>query len=102
MAENSLLKRGLIFYLIAKNNTMKFTLGLLIGASVGAAVVHYLNTYEGKALVNKIKNDADEASENLSGMADQLVSKTNSLLGKTQEQAVDTVERIVLVGSNSW
>lgn len=81
---------------------MKFTLGLVIGASVGAAVVHYLNTLEGKALVNKIKNDADEAGENLSGMADQLVSKTNSILGKSEEQAVDTVDRIVLVGSNSW
>lgn len=81
---------------------MKFTLGLIIGASIGAAVVHYLNTLEGKALVNKIKNDVDEAGENLSGMADQLVNKTNSLLGKAEEKTVDTVERIVLVGSNSW
>lgn len=81
---------------------MKFTLGLLIGASVGAAVVHYLNTAEGKALVNKVKNDADEAGENLYSIADQLASKTKSLLGVAEEKAVDSVERIVLVGSNSW
>ena len=81
---------------------MKFTLGLVIGASVGAAVVHYLNTAEGKALVNKVKNDAGEAGENLYGIADQLATKTKSIMGMAEEKAEDSVDRIVLVGSSAW
>ncbi|MDB5210270.1 MAG: hypothetical protein JWQ30_1097, partial [Sediminibacterium sp.] len=42
---------------------MKFTLGLLAGAVIGAAVVHYLHTREGRALVDKIKDDVDEVGE---------------------------------------
>jgi len=80
---------------------MKFTLGLLLGASVGAAVVHYLNTAEGKVLVKKVKNDADEVIENLTGLAEGLVSKSKSLIGKADQQSVETVDTIVIVDLNS-
>lgn len=80
---------------------MKFTLGLILGASVGAVVVYYLNTAEGKALVNKVKNDADEVSENLTGLADDLVSKTKSLIGKADQQSVETVDTILIVDLNT-
>jgi|GEM_PF-3340745 len=80
---------------------MKFTLGLVLGASVGAAVVYYLNTAEGKALVNRVKNDADEVSENLTGLADDLVSKTKSLIRKAEEQPVETMETILIVDLNT-
>ncbi|MCW3087456.1 MAG: hypothetical protein JWQ78_842 [Sediminibacterium sp.] len=81
---------------------MKFTLGLLLGAAAGAAVVHYLNSAEGRALVDKIKGDVDEVSENISNAADTIVSKTKSFMGKTEEEepAVETIERIVVVGLN--
>lgn len=80
---------------------MKFTLGLLLGASVGAAVVHYLNTAEGKALVKKVKTDADEVGDNLTGLADDLVMKTKSLIGHAEEPSVEQVDRIIVVGLNT-
>ncbi len=80
---------------------MKFTLGFILGASVGAAVVHYLNTSEGKALVNKVKADAEEVSENLTGLADDLAAKTKSLIGKGDEQSVETGETILILDLNT-
>ena len=74
---------------------MKFTLGFLLGASVGAAVVHYLNSIEGIALVNKVKEDVSEVSDNLNGLADTIVNTGKSFLGKEKER--ETVERMVLV-----
>lgn len=74
---------------------MKFTLGFLLGASVGAAVVHYLNSNEGIALVNKVKDDVNEVSDNLTGLADDIVNKGKSILGKEKE--AQTVEGILLV-----
>jgi hypothetical protein len=38
---------------------MKFTFGLLAGIAVGAALVHYLTSKEGGALIDKIKEDID-------------------------------------------
>jgi gas vesicle protein len=80
-----------------KRNHMKFTLGLLLGATVGAAVVHYLNTSEGKALVDKVKEDVDDVSCSISGIADDIVSKGKSLLGKTEETMDEAVENIVVI-----
>ena len=74
---------------------MKFTLGFLLGASVGAAVVHYLNSKEGIALVNKVKEDVSEVSNNLSGLADDIVNTGKSFIGKEKER--ETVEGILLV-----
>ncbi len=74
---------------------MKFTLGFLLGASVGAAVVHYLNSNEGIALVNKVKDDVSGVSENLTGLAEGFVNTGKSILGKEKER--ETVEGIFLV-----
>lgn len=74
---------------------MKFTLGLLLGAVTAAAVVHYLNTTEGKALINRVKKDADEVGDNLTEFADDLVDKGKSILGKKEDESVET---IVVVG----
>lgn len=76
---------------------MKFTLGLLLGATVGATVVHYLNTSEGKALVNRVKDDADEVSCSISGLTEEIVSKGKSLLGMAEEPMEDFVENIVVI-----
>lgn len=78
---------------------MKFTLGLLLGAAAGAAVVHYLNTTEGKLLTNKVKRDANQLSENLSDLADGIVEKGKSIIGGTKDAMEDqfTDETIVMV-----
>ena len=81
---------------------MKFTLGLLLGAAAGAAVVHYLNTTEGKLLVNKVKRDADNISDNISDLADGLVEKGRSLVGGGKDAMEDQFADetvVVVVGS---
>lgn len=58
---------------------MKLPLGLLIGTAATALVVHYLNTEEGQALIEKIKKDAEELGANLGGLANDLFEKGKSL-----------------------
>lgn len=65
---------------------MKISLGLLIGAATAAVVVHYLNTPEGKAFVDRIKRDVDDMGENVNGMVDELVTKGKSVFGNVKEQ----------------
>ena len=57
--------------------TIKFTLGFLLGATLAATIVHYLGTAEGRALVNRVKDD------------------TASLRG--QEADEDTLDTVVVV-----
>jgi gas vesicle protein len=78
---------------------MKFTLGLLLGAAVGAVVVHYLNTTEGKALVSKVKKDAGEMGDNLTEFTDDLVQKGKSLMGNHEKVDEEPVveETVVFV-----
>jgi hypothetical protein len=52
---------------------MKFTLGLLVGAVAGAAVVHYLNTPEGKGMVDKAKKAAAEIGDNVATLLGDLL-----------------------------
>lgn len=81
---------------------MKFTLGVIVGAAAATLVVHYLNTREGKALVDKVKHDADCVSENLTGLADGIVQKGRSFLGTdnntTQQGVVEETFVLVVPG----
>lgn len=69
--------------------SLKFTLGLLIGAAAGAAVVHFLNTEEGKAFAGKLKRDISEVEEELTVMAEDLIQKGKNIMddleGKVDE-----------------
>ncbi|MBV9988891.1 MAG: YtxH domain-containing protein [Chitinophagaceae bacterium] len=65
---------------------MKISLGLLLGAAVAGIVVHYLNTPEGKAFVDRVKKDAEDLGGNLNGTVDDLVSKGKSIFGNAKEQ----------------
>lgn len=76
---------------------MKFTFGLLAGITIGAAVVHYLSSREGKALVNKIKDDVDEVGEKFSELAEDLVQKGKSLIGNTNQDGPIVEETVVLL-----
>ena len=76
---------------------MKFTFGLLAGMAIGAAVVHYLSSREGKALVNRIKDDVDEMGEKFSDLAEDIVQKGKSLIGNTDQDGVMVEETVVLL-----
>lgn len=74
---------------------MKFTLGLLIGTAATAVVIHYINSFEGRALINRVKNDADELGDNLQALKEGLVEKGKSFLGKCEE--AEQAEIIIVV-----
>lgn len=65
---------------------MKISLGLLIGAATAAIVVHYLNSPEGKAFVDRVKRDVEDMGDNVNDMVDELVTKGKSVFGNVQEQ----------------
>jgi hypothetical protein len=77
-------------YFISNSTNMKISLGLLLGAAVAGVVVHYLNTPEGKAFVDRVKKDADDLGGNLSGTVDDLVNKGKSIFGNAKEQFTTT------------
>jgi hypothetical protein len=62
----------------------KFAFGLLIGIAAGAAIVHYLETEEGKAFADRIKKDLSDLGDNLEEMASDIVAKGRSFMDKTE------------------
>jgi hypothetical protein len=66
--------------------SIKFVAGLLIGAAAGAAIVHYLNTAEGRAFTQKLKEDAAGVEDELAAMADDLVKKGKSFMNDMEEK----------------
>lgn len=67
----------------------KFTLSLLLGAALGGAIAHFLNTPEGKALLCRIKSDAN----GLAGTFSRKQPEDEYLLVEEQP-----TEHIVVVG----
>lgn len=65
--------------------SLKFTMGLLIGAAAGAAIVHFLNTEEGKAFASKLKKDVIDVEDELADMADDLIRKGRSFMENMEE-----------------
>ncbi|NCI47974.1 hypothetical protein [Sediminibacterium soli] len=62
--------------------SLKFTLGLLAGMAAGAAIMHYLDTEEGKAFIARIKKDLGDIEENLEELAADIIAKGKSFMDK--------------------
>ncbi len=77
---------------------IRFTAGLLIGAALGAVVVHFLGSAEGRAFINKVKDDTTDFGETISGLADDLVQKGKSLVGSASDSLQDTAGGVVEPG----
>ncbi len=67
----------------------------IAGLAIGAAIVHFLNTEEGQALIGRVKKDAARVENDLTTLTDGLIQKGRSLVGITDEPVVDTI--VVLV-----
>ena len=67
--------------------SFKFTLGLIMGAAAGAAIMHYLDTEEGKAFVRKIRNDLGDLEESLADLKEDIAGKARSAFGDAEETA---------------
>ena len=76
---------------------MKFTLGVIVGAAVTAIVAHYLDTREGKALVDKIKQDTDDLGDNVSALYTGLVEKGKSMFNKSDADIYDQPNETLVV-----
>jgi gas vesicle protein len=66
--------------------SIKFVAGLLIGAAAGAALVHFLNTEEGKRFTSKLKKDASKVEDELADLADDLIQKGKSFMNEMEEK----------------
>jgi hypothetical protein len=62
--------------------SIKFVTGLLIGA----AVVHFLNTPEGKQLVCRFKKDAGKMKTDLEDLAEDLAGKGKSFMNDLEKE----------------
>lgn len=71
--------------------SFKFTLGLILGVAAGAAIMHYLDTEEGKAFVKKIKSDLSDLEENLADLKEDIVGKAKSAFGDKEEMGADAI-----------
>lgn len=60
---------------------IKFVAGILIGAAAGAAIIHFLNTKEGKEIVEDLKKDAAKFEEEFTNLAEDLIQKGKSFVG---------------------
>jgi hypothetical protein len=70
--------------------SVKFAMGLLIGAAAGAVLMHYLNTPEGKAFVEKVKDDISEMGEKVSDVAEDIIEKGRSIIQADEEKVTGT------------
>jgi hypothetical protein len=71
--------------------SFKFTLGLILGVAAGAAIMHYLDTEEGKAFVRKIKGDLSDLEDNLADLKEDIVGKTKSTFDDAGAVASDAI-----------
>jgi hypothetical protein len=81
-----------------KYMNIRFTAGLLLGAALGAVVVHFLGSPEGRAFINKVKEDTTDFGDTVSGLADGLVKTGKSLIGSAEDALEDGTNRIVEPG----
>lgn len=65
----------------------KFAFGLLIGIAAGAAIIHYLETEEGKAFADRIKKDLSDLGDNLEDLASDVIAKGRSFMDTTEPSA---------------
>lgn len=59
---------------------IKFTMGLLLGAAAGAAIIHYLDTPEGQAMAERIKKDISGIGDKLDDLAADIMEKGKSFM----------------------
>ena len=60
---------------------MKFTLGFILGAATAAVIVHYLNSEEGEAMVEKLKKDGGDLGNKLAELGKEMISEAKSAVG---------------------
>jgi hypothetical protein len=85
---------GMLFYHLDSKPivmSIKFTLGLILGVAAGAAIMHYLDTEEGKAFVKKIKGDLGDLEDSLADLKEDIVSKTRSTFGDKEGISSDPI-----------
>jgi len=69
------------------SDTKSFLTGLLLGAAAGTAIVLFLNSEKGKAMMKDIKDGADNMQTDLTTMVDGLVEKGKSFVNEFEQKA---------------
>jgi bifunctional DNA-binding transcriptional regulator/antitoxin component of YhaV-PrlF toxin-antitoxin module len=73
------------------------SLKFIAGLAVGAVIVHFLNTEEGKAFLCRFKKDINKAEEEITGLAEGLVQKGKDLINGREEMEEETAPPLIVV-----
>ncbi|NCI49963.1 hypothetical protein GWC95_08520 [Sediminibacterium roseum] len=76
------------------------SLKFIAGLALGAIVVHFLNTEEGKAFICRLKTDINKAEDGLTDLAEGLVQKGKEFINGKPETEELEAPLIVVVESN--
>ena len=71
--------------------SFKFTLGLILGVAAGAAIMHYLDTEEGRAFVGKIKSDLSDLEGNIADLKEDIAGKAKSAFEREEVPTVNVI-----------
>ena len=69
------------------SNNGSFFAGLLLGAAAGTAIVLFLNSEKGKALMKDLKEGADNMQNDVVTMVDELVEKGTAFVNEFEQKA---------------
>jgi hypothetical protein len=79
------------------------SLKFIAGLALGAVIVHFLNTEEGKAFICRFKSDVNKAEDEITGLAEGLIQKGKDFINgkeETEEDEALNPPLIVVVESN--
>ena len=75
------------------NDNKKFFTGIMIGAAVGALVTLFFKSDKGKELVSKVKNKAEDLSDDLQASVNEVEEKVSDLIDKGKQFVNDLKEK---------
>lgn len=69
----------------------------LAGLALGAIVVHFLETPEGKAFLRRLRSDISRTEENIAVLADGLVQRGRELVQGVERNVQNEPEQLIVV-----
>jgi predicted choloylglycine hydrolase len=73
------------------------SLKFIAGLALGAVIVHFLNTEEGKAFLSRFKSDVNKAEDEITGLAEGLIQKGKDLINGKQETEEEIISPVIVV-----
>lgn len=69
----------------------------IAGLALGGIIVHFLNTAEGKAFLNRFKSDVNRVEDEITDFAEGVVQKGRDLINGVQDRTEEVVTPLIVV-----